>query len=100
MKELGQIDIRVYLFAFTVIGAGVGIVVWLVRKIIDEWWKMHREAMQEVSKVVKTTGKIEMTIVKMEGEFAKELVRIEGQTQQNQEQIKVAHARIDKKCGS
>ena len=61
---------------------------------------MHREAMQEVSKVVRTTGKIEMTIVKMEGEFAKELVRIEGQTQQNQEQIKIAHNRIDKKCGS
>ena len=100
MDAIGQIDLRIYIFAFSVVAAGVGIVVWMVKKIIDEWWKMHREAMEEVSKVVGTTQKIEMAIVKMQGDFAKELVRIEGQTQQNQDQIKIAHQRIDKKCGA
>lgn len=93
-------DFRIYLFAFSILTAGIGIIIWMVKKIIDEWWKMHREAMKEVSKVVTITQKIELTIVKMEGKFLKELSQIEAIAKQNQEGLKVAHNRIDKKCSS
>ena len=56
--------------------------------------------MKEVSKVVTITQKIELTIVKMEGKFLKELSQIEAIAKQNQEGLKVAHNRIDKKCSS